>query len=281
MPESDSVYRNIGQRIRRAREAAGLSQLELARKLDFTSAASISHFEAGERKVRISDLQRVASLFGLGLDYFFQHEATTEADALSFSFRAKELPPDSRRAVSSFVSFARKHAPDTSSHPPRLSSVRPGAAAAKVLEAAGFNEPPVSPREVASRLGVSVYDWEFPDELSGIAVSDGGKAYIGVNESHPRVRQRFTVAHEIGHLVFDGEDMHCDFVFAELAALPNTEQEIKRERKANQFAADLLMPAQWLRQDVRGDERDLILLAKRYEVSEQALWFQLRSLKLV
>jgi Zn-dependent peptidase ImmA (M78 family) len=53
------------------------------------------------------------------------------------------------------------------------------------------------------------------------------------------------------------------------------------ETKANQFAADLLMPREWIRKDARYYDFDVTLLAKRYEKSEQAIWFRLLTLKLV
>ena len=105
---------------------------------------------------------------------------------------------------------------------------------------------------------------------------------VGVNEQHPYVRQRFTTAHELGHFVFDSErDLFIDFATSGAAALEEDGKHTWLERKANQFAADLLMPREWVRGDVRAEGPDLTLLAKRYEVSEQALWFRLLNLKLV
>ena len=104
---------------------------------------------------------------------------------------------------------------------------------------------------------------------------------IGVNEAHPHVRQRFTVAHELGHLVFaDNRDLFMDFVEAETAALAENSRQRMLETKANQFAADLLMPRQWIRDDVRLRGPELALLARRFEVSEQAMWFRLLALGL-
>ena len=60
-------------------------------------------------------------------------------------------------------------------------------------------------------------------------------------------------------------------------------QQQEFETKANQFAADLLMLRTWILQDVakHSDELDLTWLAKRYEASEQSLWFRLINLKLI
>lgn len=144
-----------------------------------------------------------------------------------------------------------------------------------------MSDPPVMPRQIATHLGVQVFDWEFPEEVSGIFVSEGGGACIGVNQAHPHVRQRFTIAHELGHCIYaNGRDLFVDFGEAEAAARREDSRQQALETRANQFAADLLMPRAWMRADVRARGLDTTMLAKRYEVSEQALWFRLLALGL-
>jgi len=95
------------------------------------------------------------------------------------------------------------------------------------------------------------------------------------------VRQRFTIAHELGHCIYaDGRDLFVDFGEAEAAARKEDSRQQVLETRANQFAADLLMPWAWVRADVRARSLDTTMLAKRCEVSEQALWFRLLALGL-
>jgi ribosome-binding protein aMBF1 (putative translation factor) len=54
----------VGERIREAREAAGLSQRELARRMG-TSQAAIGRLEAGRVGATLTTLQRVATALGL------------------------------------------------------------------------------------------------------------------------------------------------------------------------------------------------------------------------
>jgi ribosome-binding protein aMBF1 (putative translation factor) len=54
----------VGERIREAREAAGLSQRELARRMG-TSQAAIGRLEAGGVGATLTTLQRVATALGL------------------------------------------------------------------------------------------------------------------------------------------------------------------------------------------------------------------------
>lgn len=39
---------------------------------------------------------------------------------------------------------------------------------------------------------------ESDDDLSGFFFREGERRVIGVNSTHPSVRQRFTIAHELG-----------------------------------------------------------------------------------
>lgn len=87
-------------------------------------------------------------------------------------------------------------------------------------------------------------------------------------------RQRFTIAHEMGHFVLHRalqDDFRCDM------AAVNTGQSDKRniERDANAFASNLLMPRDVLR-DFLGDQRKVTLhllseIAGRFKVSFEAL----------
>jgi len=275
---SSILYRDIGLRIHRARENLGLSQEELARRLGYHSPATVSYFEAGARKISVADLRRIAGILGLPISYFLGEQSPDESG--HFRFRAREVRPAARMAVAAFLAFAKQHGGTSPRLPAHIAELRPGPAAQRLLDATGVTQPPVMPQEVAVGLGVPVFHWDFPDEVSGIYVCEGGAVCIGVNEAHPYVRQRFTISHELGHLVFAGDrDLFLDFTDAATATWTEDSRQPALEAKANQFAADLLMPRTWIHEDVRRG-RDPILLAKRYDVSDQAMWFRLLALGL-
>jgi Zn-dependent peptidase ImmA (M78 family) len=128
-------------------------------------------------------------------------------------------------------------------------------------------------------LGFAVVEHEFPEEISAVTFIEEGVRAIGVNEDHPPVRRRFSVAHELGHFLngpepFDHSTTHVDTRPSYLN--PHNRQ----EREADEFAAELLMPLPWLKQDVSVFGLDVPALARRYEVSEQAMWIQLIDHKL-
>jgi transcriptional regulator with XRE-family HTH domain len=63
--------KRIGPNIKRWREAAGITQLDLAHKLGFTGSdagAYISRVESGLQEPRVSTLSRIANALGVTLD---------------------------------------------------------------------------------------------------------------------------------------------------------------------------------------------------------------------
>ncbi|HEY4474015.1 MAG TPA: helix-turn-helix transcriptional regulator [Candidatus Paceibacterota bacterium] len=79
------INKKIGQRIREAREAKGLTQKQLGEYLGYSSMG-ISYFEQGVREMKISDIQRLASYFGKEPSYFLSAGLTV--------FRAEKTSPD-------------------------------------------------------------------------------------------------------------------------------------------------------------------------------------------
>jgi Zn-dependent peptidase ImmA (M78 family) len=102
------------------------------------------------------------------------------------------------------------------------------------------------------------------------------------------VRQNFTTAHELGHmLLHDQEQLHVDrgFRVVRLRDGNSSEGTDQAEREANLFAATLLMPEEFLDRDLAGteffdllDDQNLVDLAREYGVSPQALINRLKNL---
>jgi hypothetical protein len=101
-------------------------------------------------------------------------------------------------------------------------------------------------------------------------------------------RRRFTIAHEIGHLVlhvprfhelfYDGPADIREIEEPPVAGLPELP---RREREANVFARELLMPETLVDEQARATGFNLPALAKRFEVSVPAMRLRLRLLKLL
>jgi Zn-dependent peptidase ImmA (M78 family) len=160
----------------------------------------------------------------------------------------------------------------------------------KLLEDHNCLRRPVPLDVLAHRLGLRVQPAILSDDISGVLVLDGNMGTIGVNSSHAPVRQRFTIAHEIGHyeLHRTSSRLFIDKAYpAFLRSEASSSGEDRQEVQANQFAAALLMPADLVRAEARksgfdlADESSLAGLADAFQVSRQAMSFRLANLGLL
>jgi len=162
------------------------------------------------------------------------------------------------------------------------------AKAKEMLEKCQITEAPVPVERIAQALGLTVEEAKLGEEVSGVLVVSAGKGTIGFNSSQSFVRQRFTIAHELGHylLHFAPDKL---FIDKKYTAVFNRDQnsatgEQLEERQANQFAAALLMPEELLRKELDQmhfdltDEHELRELALRFGVSGQAMTLRLARL---
>lgn len=149
----------------------------------------------------------------------------------------------------------------------------------EVIEMVRVTGPPVDVQKVADVLGFSVLEHPFPDTTSGVTFIEEGVKTIGVNSHHSLTRQRFSIAHELGHYLSGHESY--DHGKAHVENRPTwLDPQNRQEIEADEFAAELLMPEPFLRQDLADQGLNVPHLAKRYQVSEQAMWIQLINLKL-
>jgi hypothetical protein len=170
-------------------------------------------------------------------------------------------------------------------------------AARDLLRREGIGSPSVPVEEIAGRHARVVHE-NLPPEISGMLVpvrandSDPGWIIV-VNNEHASVRQRFTIAHELGHLLLHRYSQpHADTGFKVRFRDENSSTgSIREEIEANQFAAELLMPESWLLsrfvsmnfdydlEEMDEEQREeLKKLAREFGVSTQSLAFRLANL---
>jgi Zn-dependent peptidase ImmA (M78 family) len=137
-------------------------------------------------------------------------------------------------------------------------------------------------------MGAQVRYSPFDDDLSGMIYIKDGIPIIGVNSLHHPHRQRFTIAHELGHLELHREmitsKVHVDKDFPVLMRDPKSARGTEKvEIEANQFAAELLMPEALIKQALESepfdidDDSPIEELAKKFRVSRQALEYRIRA----
>jgi|ERR1019366_1390156 Zn-dependent peptidase ImmA (M78 family) len=157
----------------------------------------------------------------------------------------------------------------------------------KLLKQAQILRPPVSVEKIAEHLGLDIRYAPFEGDLSGALVRTKDESYIGVNSYHHSNRQRFTIAHEIAHFILHkGLRVHVDKEFWVNWRDDELSKAVKwQEIQANQWAAELLMPTEFVLRDInklkRLDKRAMQSLSKRYKVSPKAMQIKLENLGLV
>lgn len=160
--------------------------------------------------------------------------------------------------------------------------------AQKLLKAHNVRSAPIPVDKIAKAIGVQLKFSPLDEELSGMVFIKDGTPIIGVNSLHHPNRQRFTIAHELGHLVMHRDilsnEVHVDKQFRILmrdaAAAAGTDT---IEIEANKFAAELLLPGFLIDQILTmnsfdiDDQEPLAKLAKKFRVSKQTLEYKIRA----
>jgi Zn-dependent peptidase ImmA (M78 family) len=159
------------------------------------------------------------------------------------------------------------------------------------FESNNITSAPVDVEALAKFLHIEIRKRDFEGALSGFAYQKHGQKIIGVNADEGPLRQRFTIAHELGHLYLDPrDDLNYDKNFAmQFRNGLSSKGTNLKEIEANYFAAELLMPEDFLRQDLAAYAKDhgavdfedntlVKELAEKYKVSIHAMTVRLARL---
>lgn len=156
-----------------------------------------------------------------------------------------------------------------------------------LIEHYGVASIPIPIIDIMKDIGFNIYKHKLEDDLSGyIIINDelknvtGTSKIVCVNELDNVGHQRFTVAHELAHYLFDYKENEPYFntykTTDNATNLP--------ERRANKFAANLLMPKTFFIDEYNSiknkDINILAYLADRFKVSSKAIEKRMEELKL-
>lgn len=140
---------------------------------------------------------------------------------------------------------------------------------------------PVDVFALAATLGLGPVAELLPDNISGLIRrnSDGSMTCV-YNWDHSLTRQRFTVAHEIGHFIFHRDRLNAGvsdtLAFrADDVQLPNPLIGREQEWQANNFAANLLVPDRWLKAARAAGFNTVAELAGHFKVSPAVMRIKL------
>lgn len=284
----------VGTRVRQLRLALGLTQADLAAQTGLASG-SVSMIENGHHEADTAMLRSLAE--ALDCDPSFLVSATDGAGYDRPKLRA--YADASQRAVDRTLFDT-----ITAVEAIRAAGLRPLAVrlpvydgdlndddgidriAADVRAAAGIEPDSVIPNVIraAERLGCVVLPldrelgrhWGMSLTVDGIPVIRVARPSHDLENDIPGDRQRFTVAHELGHLI-----LHAG------SAQPATPSEAARmEREANRFAASFLVPGDAALEDLdsnggRVTLSTLAALKQKWGYSIKAFVFRFRELGVI
>jgi hypothetical protein len=151
----------------------------------------------------------------------------------------------------------------------------------ELLKRAGITAAPVPLEPILRMLNIELTERRSQVEdaiLTAMSLPDEEETpsawLISMSSTKQGVRQRYTIAHEIGHVVLHG----CDGL---TKARADATRSRPQEREAQAFASDMLMPEFLLIPAVQERGADAATLAKMFQVSKQAMEIRLRELRIV
>ncbi|MDD4318995.1 MAG: XRE family transcriptional regulator [Candidatus Peribacteraceae bacterium] len=258
----DNMKKNLGRRIKEQREKLGWSQLELAQKVGKSSPAYIALIESGDRNISSMDLMLISKHLKTPVAELVG-EKESELTLRQALRKTKDMTEQDKDKIEAFYGFIKNKDRSADEEDiigdatkPRTNWAREQAK--ELREQHGNNQIPVQLNDIISALGIPVQKAEL--SIDGIAQMDNeGTAFIMYNSKAPEVRQRFTVAHELAHIVLE----HIGI--GESSQLSNKSQ----EAEANAFANELLIPVIDLKEFMK-TKRNVEEVATRYWVSNDA-----------
>ena len=158
----------------------------------------------------------------------------------------------------------------------------------QVLKECGITTRPVQLDRILHHYNIHKVHLPASEDIFGAIIRREGNVVIAVNPSQHPNRQRFTIAHELGHFFCHYQDT-MEYVDTDFRVnwrnSVSSEGVDWKEIEANRFAAELLMPESLLRDDVNEwcvlDREAIQHLASQYKVSRLAMHFRLINLGLL
>ncbi len=274
-----STLQQLGSRISTARQAAGWTQEHLARSIGLDRSA-LSRMESGQRRIDVVELAAMAEALGVSVDFFLRLPPPEVLSQRPSSAVADEGQPRVDWLASDLAADLQTLVELGALKPVERFRLRTGVsriedaevAAAEVRRHLGIPRDPLLDlaglaEKLALFTAVTVRD-QMPEGLYS-NLDAFGVAWIEGNK--PAGRRRFTLAHELGHHVFEDE-YRVDW----------SATEDETERIVNAFAIHLLLPrsgaeAAWqeLASQALDERARAIVVAARFGVSWTAACAQL------
>lgn len=257
-----------------ARESRGYSQSELSKKLKI-SQGKLSKAEKGEQTINDSIFRELSKQLNYPEQFFYQQ--TPSAPVSHYYYRKKvTIPKKVMAKMESNIKIFRNNI-DTLMESVELPDYRiptfdpsddlPEEIARKARYLLKIPDGPIENlTNILERNGILIIKTDlFNEKTDGLStISDKGTHIIFLNERMPNDRQRFSLAHELGHMI-----MHFD--------IPSNPEDVEQE--ADRFATEFLMPKNEIKNSLRNLNFNKLGDLKRYwKVSMRSLVRRARDL---
>jgi len=278
----------ISERVLRLIESSGLSRGDFARRIGLDDS-KLSKSLSGARRFSSLDLARIAEEYEVTVDWLVTGEepalalaARTTGGQAGAALRAAKLYT-SMRADMATLGYPQPWNPVPERASGGTYAEQGGrladAALARIRAAGRLVTEADLPSLVEQVFGTDVAVIPLDDGFDGLAASSAGARVVVLATSRTPARQRYTLAHELGHLLAgDDQDVHLDRDIYDKAQARDP-----GEMRANSFASAFLMPADMLDAAVGPDgmtEAGFAALACDLRVSPSALAIRLSQLRL-
>lgn len=295
--------RVVGERLLHARRRCGLTQEDVATRLEVSRPTLIA-IEQGTRPAKPHELTRLATLYGMQLFELLRTGAPSVELQPQFraviSSGAKDSEP-LREAINELERRAEDYRslenlmnaplperfPEPESIPAQqraVISMAEDLANRERLRLALGDQPVLNLRELLeSEMGLRIFHMKLPSEISGLyGYTRNTGPCILANMDHPPERRRFTYAHEFGHFLTDRYSPGVDYV-------DSVNRKPASEVFADCFAASFLMPSsstrrhfsQVLNASADFQVADLCRMSNFFFVSVEAMTHRLEDLDLL
>lgn len=272
MQKHKNLYKQIGAQIRARREDAGFTQEELGNRVNLTRT-SITNLETGRQRSHVDKLFEIATVLGVTLSDLIPLAVEGEQVSILEDL-LDDLPDGVHEWVNSTISI---RSGSSTQNLEQLYSLRDETRFNRdsllfhswLFQAEVNQEIPIPVERIAKDLGIDVRYGPCEAEVAGALYQESRAVIIAVNTLQPVHRQRFAIAHALGHIILHNHTFHIDLNFPAVASW--------EEGAANAFAAHLLLPSFLLRGDLEQrsvDFEDTLAvreLAERYKVSTRVV----------
>lgn len=266
----------FAQRLVNARKMRCLSQRELSERLDIQlSANAIAKYETGKMMPTSEVQAALAIALGVDVDYF-HHPFTVSIPANAWEFRKrKSLGNKQIAAIQQSATDQMERINDIEqvcniNQPFQLdysdttvaTYLQADAMARRLRRELGLGNAPIfAPIELLESLGVRIVEVEADEKFDGTSTKAGDTPLIVLNATYTPERKRFTLFHELAHLILHFE------IGADVEHLCNT------------FASEMLIPISVLYTRLGNHRKTLTLeelkgLQRDYGISIEALMYK-------